>query len=499
MSKAVATAEAAWTTARCARTVGQPSRETSYSLCLVLQIAASRPTGEVVHICQRSEACSDMTDSGGRSPVLAITVSLVAGLILAVAFVLGPFSGGSEATITGSVLIAFAIGWALMEFLSTRFSAQPQRWMRVPAAVLVLIGLALVVFQPGPAAMDLMSWIWPPALAVLAIWMVGQIRSGLRGRGRWLVVSTTAGLLLFAIGGGLETVLAATASAGAGTGQLVDVGGHRLFISCTGTGSPTVVLESGLGETSSYWGLIAPEVAKSTLVCVYDRAGRGRSDIVTGPVDGEAAAKDLHALLLGSGNTGPYVLVGHSSGGVYVRIFASMYPTEVAGMVLLDSQPSDAFTSLPAYRGIYDGLRPVTALFPSLARLGIFRLAEAGNFGDLPPDARAAERADQSSPQLYASSRDEWAALPAALAESGKLTTLGATPLVVVEAGSGGQAGWHEAQQRLATLSTNSSYRLEPDTIHLMLIEGQAESRASTTAILDVLASVRTGQAVAQA
>ncbi len=83
--------------------------------------------------------------------------------------------------------------------------------------------------------------------------------------------------------------------------------------------------------------------------------------------------------------------------------------------------------------------------------------------------------------------------MPTALGEAGKLTTLGAMRLVVVEAGSGAQVAWHEAQQKPATLSTDSSYRLQPNTRHLMLIEGEAESHAATTAILDVLASVRTG------
>lgn len=97
-----------------------------------------------------------------RSPVLAILVSLIAGIALAVALVLGPASGGSEAMITGSVLFAFGLGWGLMAFLSTRYSAQPQTWMVVPALFLGIPGLGLFVFQPGLATMDLLSWIWPP-------------------------------------------------------------------------------------------------------------------------------------------------------------------------------------------------------------------------------------------------------------------------------------------------------------------------------------------------
>jgi pimeloyl-ACP methyl ester carboxylesterase len=192
-------------------------------------------------------------------------------------------------------------------------------------------------------------------------------------------------------------------------------------------------------------------------------------------------------------------MVGHSSGGVYVRIFASTYPTDVVGMVLLDSQPADAFTALPDYPAIYDGFRPASALLPSVARLGLLHLGNTGAFADLPPAARAEETADQSSPRTLSSARDEFAELPAALAEARKLTTIGAMPLAVVEADSGAQTGWHEAQQHMASLSTNSSLRVLPNTTHILLIEGAAESPAATTAILDVLASVRTGGAVAGA
>ena len=133
---------------------------------------------------------------------------------------------------------------------------------------------------------------------------------------------------------------------------MIDVGGHRLYIECTGSGGPAVILQAGLGASSSSWAGIAPAVAATTTVCTYDRAGHGRSDEV-GPQDGIALATDLHTLLERAGVPGPYVLVGHSSGGPYVRVFAAQYPDEVAGMVLLDAQPADAFTALPDYPGFY--------------------------------------------------------------------------------------------------------------------------------------------------
>jgi len=385
--------------------------------------------------------------------------------------------------ITGSVLFAFGLGWGLMAVLSTRYSAQPQSWMLVPALFLGIIGLGLIVFQPGPAAMDLLSWIWPPALAILAVWMFIQVRRNLHGRGRWLVVPVIATLLLIAVGGALATMSAATGrTAESASGQMVDVGGHRLYIECTGSGSPTVVLQAGLGASSASWAGIAPNVAASTTVCAYDRAGHGRSEEAAGPQDGIALATDLHTLLERAGVAGPYVLVAHSSGGPYVRVFAARYPDQVAGMVLLDAQPADAFTALPNYPGFYRNYRFVTALAPSLARVGLLGLLLG-----LP--------ADQSSPSAARSARDAVAALPTALDQAQALTTIGDRPLVVVTAASEADAGWLPAQDRMAGLSTDSVHRVIAAATHNSLISG-VDAPASTQAIMDVVESIRAGTAL---
>src|SRR4051794_23181215 len=365
-----------------------------------------------------------------RSPVIAIVGSFAAGALLAVALLVGPASGGTEPVVTGSVLFAFGLGWALMAVLTTRFSAQPQTWMAVPAVFLGSIGLGLMVFQPGPLVMDLLSWVWPPALAILAIWMVVRVRHQLRGRGRWIIVPVIATLLVFAIGGAIATVTAANGlGASSQTGRLIDVGGHRLYIECTGTGSPVVVLQSGLGESSSYWGRIAPALAPSTTVCAYDRAGHGRSDSVAAPQDAIALATDLHTLLERADVPGPYVVVGHSSGGPYVRAFAARYPEQIAGMVLLDAQPADAFTALPDYPTTYPVLRTIYSLSQPLARIGLL-----GPILGLP--------VDQSTPAAARGARDEIVALPAALQQALAFKSLGDRPLIVITAGSGQQAGW---------------------------------------------------------
>jgi pimeloyl-ACP methyl ester carboxylesterase len=330
--------------------------------------------------------------------------------------------------------------------------------------------------------MDVLSWIWPPALAILGCWMVVQVRRQLRGRGRWLVVPVIVTLLVLAVGGAIATASAATRSdASAASGRLVDVGGHRLYLECTGSGSPTVILQAGLGEASSSWARIAPEVAASTRVCAYDRGGHGRSD-EAGPQDGIALAADLHTLLERAGVAGPYVLVGHSSGGAYVRVFADRHPDDVVGMVLLDAQPADAFSALPDYPAFYQNYRRVGTLAPSLARVGL-----------LGPILGLTAR--QSTPAAARGGRDEIVSLPAALQQAQALTSLGDRPLIVITAGFGQQAGWLEAQDRLPALSTNSSHRVLPAATHTSVISG-IDAEASSQAILDVVSSLRTGTAL---
>jgi pimeloyl-ACP methyl ester carboxylesterase len=150
-------------------------------------------------------------------------------------------------------------------------------------------------------------------------------------------------------------------------GELVDVGGRRLRINCSGVsvaGVPTVVLESGFGNSSSVWGRVQPEVAKFARVCSYDRAGLGGSEPVQTQRTVVALTEDLHALLSKAKVPGPYVLVGHSLGGILARLYASYYPAEVAGMVLVDSahedEPDRGVALIPpeTLKGMMKTLRP---------------------------------------------------------------------------------------------------------------------------------------------
>jgi len=132
-------------------------------------------------------------------------------------------------------------------------------------------------------------------------------------------------------------------------GKLVDVGGWRIHVNCTGKNvrnSPTVVLESGSGDFSFDWSLVQPGVARFTRVCSYDRGGHAWSDLGPRPRTMKQIASELHTALVKLGVKPPYVLAGQSFGGLLVRTFATQYPKEVAGMVLVDSTHEDTKLNL---------------------------------------------------------------------------------------------------------------------------------------------------------
>ena len=428
---------------------------------------------------------------------LIVAGSMLAGLVVSLALVVVVFGGAQEHVIMGTALLGWALGWALLAVLSIRWSDQPQRWALVPAAFMALAGAGLLIFRPDANAFNAIGWLWPPGLVALAVWMTLQARRSLRSRARGVVLYPLfAGIVLAGLGGGYETIQEQVErSTSPMPGHLVDVGGRRLYLNCTGSGSPTVVLVSGLGETSAYWqGWIQPRVAKDTTVCAYDRAGQGWSDAPASPQDGAAVATDLHTMLENAHVRGPYVVAAHSTGGVYARIFAAHYPDQVAGMVLLDSQPNEALSGgLPDYPSQYAALRRATAIFPSLARAGVLRLVYQIGSDALPPAARDAERADTTTGSLMRIQRDEFAMLPQTLDEAAALTTLGNKPLIVITAVKEAERGWMPLQDKMAALSTNSVHRFLPDTKHADVIHSQVGGTASSQAILDVVAAVRTG------
>ena len=423
-----------------------------------------------------------------------VTACLAGGLAVALGLVLGPVAGAQEHVITGTVLLTCAASWALLAIVSTLWTAQPQRWAVTLAVFMAAAGAALLVFAPGDVVIGAAGWVWPPLLLALLVATIMRVHRDLHSRTRsWVVYPMLAVYALCALGGGYQTVRESLGRRTiAAPGQSIDVGGHRLHVNCAGSGSPTVILESGLGESGAYWGWISTAVARDTKVCVYDRAGRGWSEPAPVAQDGLAVARDLHDLLECGNVQAPYVLVGHSSGAQYVRIFAGRYPEQVAGVVLLDGQPAEAFEGLPSYPAFYSGFSRISALLPSLARLGVGRLVFHAGFTSLPSPARNMQRLHFSSARHYRSMRDEFAELPTSLVQARSLQSLGDRPLVVVTAARDAQAGWLPLQERMATLSTNSSHRVVPHT-HNALVDDQAAAETSSQAIRDVVHAVRSG------
>jgi pimeloyl-ACP methyl ester carboxylesterase len=421
-----------------------------------------------------------------------VTGCLTAGLAAALGLVLGPLGGAQEHVITGTVLVAFAASWALLATLSILWTDQPQRWAAMLAGFMGLAGAGLLAFAPSGAVIDSLGWVWPPLLLVLIAGTSVRVHRDLHSRTRrWVVYPLLGVYALSALGGAYQTFgeLLDRRTYPA-PGRLIDVGGHRLHLLCVGSGTPTVVLESGLGEGAAYWGWISTAIARETKVCVYDRAGRGWSDPAAVAQDGVAVATDLHTLLDRGAVPGPFVLVGHSSGAEYVRIFAGRYPEQVAGMVLLDGQPAEAFESLPIFPVFYNGFRRVSALLPSLARLGVGRLLYHAGFESLPAQARDMQRFTCSSARAARSLRDEFAELRTSLAQARSFQSLGDRPLIVVTAERDAEAGWLPLQDRMAALSTNSSHRLVPYT-HDALVTDQIAAQTSSQAIRDVVRAIR--------
>lgn len=244
---------------------------------------------------------------------------------------------------------------------------------------------------------------------------------------RHLVLAIVAGLAL-AIGidiaraGGPEAWLAVRRPAPAydARGQLVDIGGRSLYLDCRGEGRPTVVLESGMGDTTAGWTPVHDAIAATTRTCAYDRAGRGRSD----PRERHTlrdAATDLRTLLSAAGEPGPFILVGHSLGGSYARVFADAYRDDVVGLVSVDAFDPDLQAAYvhpllgalePEYDTNLDGLRDLVTRVESLDWAASEAQLTAGDLGGVPIEVL---RAPRGEPRLDAPTN---AAIAAAIERS---------------------------------------------------------------------------------
>ena len=282
-----------------------------------------------------------------------------------------------------------------------------------------------------------------------------------RGRGClvWLGGALLLALLLILAGAVYESVTeAADVRAYPPPGQMVDVGGYRLHINCTGAGSPAVVIDAGWGDWSLGWSGVQPAVAATTRVCTYDRAGMGYSEAGPLPRNAGQFAKELHTLLERAGVPGPYVLAGHSMGGLTVRVFAHNYPADVAGIVLIDSM-SPGQARKPAAAANAQPVSQSRALsWPVLlARIGLARLLPGpGSDQGLTPEAGQAYAAIGATPRAVQAWADEGNGMPASLDQAGAVKSFGDVPLIVLSRGLDADPDWQKMQAELLQLSSNS-------------------------------------------
>ena len=285
-------------------------------------------------------------------------------------------------------------------------------------------------------------------------------------------------------------------------GQLLDVGGYRLHIYCTGQGSPTVVLDSANQGTVSNWIWVQSELALTTRTCSYDRAGLGWSDLSPEPQDARQNARALHALLREAGAEGPYVLVGHSLGALYTRMFAEEYPDEAAGLVFVEGTHPNAFQAL----GLSDVMpnAPDAAMMdatPWISRLGILRvMGFPASDPDLPARQSKELQAYLASTKWAHMIKQQYQLFPRLLAEVRPLYgrgSLGDRPVAVVLGGrgDGGVEALREPFRQQAALSSDSVVRRIEDATHISLVDKSEHAKRTCEVIRQVLDAARSGGA----
>ena len=261
-------------------------------------------------------------------------------------------------------------------------------------------------------------------------------------------------------------------------GQLVDVGGRNMHIHCTGEGSPTVILDSGLGDSYLSWHKVQPEIAKFTHVCSYDRAGLGFSDPSSQPRTSKVIAEELRALLQAAGVPPPYVIVGHSMGGYDVRVYAIIYRSDIVGMVLVDASHPDQENRFPPELKNMEGSWRREAEFIAYAMpFGVPRFL---GLCDNDPTSRAADCNARTAREQLA----EIKAFPESAAETAATGSLGDLPLAVLSHDPDKPSGdlppeiakptneaWERMQVELTHLSTRGTRTIAKNSAHYIQID----------------------------
>ncbi len=261
-------------------------------------------------------------------------------------------------------------------------------------------------------------------------------------------------------------------------GQLVDVGGYKMHLYCSGLGAPTVVLDSGLGDSYVSWHKVQPQIMHFTHVCSYDRAGLGYSDSSPRHRTSRDIAEELHALLHNAAVPPPYVLVGHSMGGYDVRVYASLYPSEVVGVVLVDaSHPQQQKRFPPAINNLAASELRQQEFLAAITPFGIPRI-----LGFCSPDLEI--RATECNFHSVFESVEELRAFSKSSAQAASTTSLGNLPLAVLSSDPNmpqpeipedlvkpADDAWQEMQEELAHLSTRGTHVIAKNSGHYVQLD----------------------------
>lgn len=284
-------------------------------------------------------------------------------------------------------------------------------------------------------------------------------------------------------------------------GELVIVSGREMHLHCDGQGTPAVILESGLPGTSLGWASVIEDIASFTRVCAYDRAGFGWSEAGPKPRTAGNVASELRDLLRTAGVNPPFVLAGHSYGGVVVQLYASQFPDEVAGMVLVDAPHPDIFAHLPP--GHFERMRSIALMPKLLGPLGVARLVmppvPTGKPDSRPSSVQATEKQLLATTRSFRTMASELEVLEESMNQvAATPPRLGRKPLTVLTKGRRRKGLEHvdDTQERHTELSENSAWRVVSGAGHLIHHE---DPEAVVDAIRSVVESARNADANAAA
>jgi pimeloyl-ACP methyl ester carboxylesterase len=257
---------------------------------------------------------------------------------------------------------------------------------------------------------------------------------------------------------------------------MVDIGGRLLHIWLEGSGSPSVVVLPCLGGTGAAWTPVMARLAGSTTVCLVDRAGIGWSDAAPGPRTGTAMAEELHQLLTAAGVPRPFVIVGHSTGGLIARAYARRYSDDLAGMVLVDATPPDPENRIgrePRWKTnvrVIRGRMVPAGLYRAATTLGLIDGPRPYNLRFLPAEEVEGATVCSLARRRHGGSQEMLALSSLRAQVAAEAHQLGSLPLSVLVGGPVQRGEWHpvwlELQREYLSLSTDSSFTYAKHTGH---------------------------------